>query len=422
MITTYLQRIITLVVCSMALASTACARSTQAASSPAKGSTVKAARSAQPKTAHVPAHLAKRTDAELATLGDQLLDKNLLDSALLCFEVVNAREADGDRVLYAHTLHHAGLIYYRQGIYGKAMERYMSSLQICEEDNLERELSTLYKNIGNVYSMFHDFDQSSALYKKSLALARKFKDYALENMALNNLIFAYTDKTPLSQYRRWQQEMLVHPEKRVRYDYDVFMTEAQVLIYERQPRKAIAVLRKAVDYCLKHHLQPISLASSYGTMSAIFLQLGQRDSALVYELRNQQIAKETGNTALLITTLRSLSDIYEPVDKNLALTYKQQYLMLSDSVYNLNEFNSIRNALYFHEMNTKSKAIDKLSIENLTQSHTITSQRNALVLLIIFLVVFLVMFVVIARQKHILSKSNQVLFDKSQEDIITKNA
>ena len=224
MITTYLQRIITLVVCSMALASTACARSTQAASSPAKGSTVKAARSAQPKTVHVPAHLAKRTDAELATLGDQLLDKNLLDSALLCFEVVNAREADGDRVLYAHTLHHAGLIYYRQGIYGKAMERYMSSLQICEEDNLERELSTLYKNIGNVYSMFHDFDQSSALYKKSLALARKFKDYALENMALNNLIFAYTDKTPLSQYRRWQQEMLVHPEKRVRYDYDVFMT------------------------------------------------------------------------------------------------------------------------------------------------------------------------------------------------------
>ena len=216
-----------LVVCSMALASTACARSTQAASSPAKGSTVKAARSAQPKTVHVPAHLAKRTDAELATLGDQLLDKNLLDSALLCFEVVNAREADGDRVLYAHTLHHAGLIYYRQGIYGKAMERYMSSLQICEEDNLERELSTLYKNIGNVYSMFHDFDQSSALYKKSLALARKFKDYALENMALNNLIFAYTDKTPLSQYRRWQQEMLVHPEKRVRYDYDVFMTEAQ---------------------------------------------------------------------------------------------------------------------------------------------------------------------------------------------------
>ena len=152
-------------------------------------------------------------------------------------------------------------------------------------------------------------------------------------------------------------------------------------------------------------------------MSAIFLQLGQRDSAPFYELRNQQIAKETGNTALLITTLRSLSDIYEPVDKNLALTYKQQYLMLSDSVYNvynLNEFNSIRNALYFHEMNTKSKAIDKLSIENLAQSHTITSQRNALVLLIIFLVVFLVMFVVIARQKHLLSKSNQVLFDKSQ--------
>lgn len=422
MITKYLLRILTLLSCWAALSFTAQGRSGRAASSPANASVVHAARSSQPQVTRVSSQMAKKTDAQLSALGDRLLEKNLLDSALLCFEVVNAREASGNRALYAHTQHHAGLIYYRQGIYGKAMERYMGSLQICEEKHLERELSTLYRNIGNVYSMFHDFDQSSELYKKSLALARKFKDYALENMALNNLIFAYTDKTPVSQYRRWQRELLAHPEKRVRYQYDVYMTEAQVLLYEKQPHKAIGALRKAVAYCGSHKLQPISLASAYGTMSTIFLQLGRRDSALVYELRNQQIAKATGNTALLITTFRTLSEIYEPINKSLALSYKQQYLVLSDSVYNLNEFNAIRNALYFHEMNTKSEAIDKLSVENLTQSHTISSQRNALVMLVTFLVVFLVLLVVIARQKHVITKSYRLLFDKSQEDIITKNA
>ena len=419
---TYIQRMIALAAFSMMFVSESCCRESRAAAHSLQGAPVQAARSAQLRTVHVSSQLSKKTNEELSGLADKLLGQSLLDSALLCYEVVNAREADGDRPLYAHALHQAGVIYYRQSFYGKAMERYMGSLQICEEDDLVRELSTLYKDIGNVYSMFRDYVQSSELYKKSLALARKFHDYTLANQVLNNLIFAHTDGTPTSQYRRWQQEMLAHPEKRVRYGYDVLMTEGQVLIYDKQPLKAIAVLRKAVDYSKKHHLDPISLASAYGTISALFLQTGQRDSALVYEMRNQQIAKETGNTALLITTLRSLSDIYEPVDKSLSLTYKQRYLMLSDSVYNMNEFNGIRNALYFHEMNTKSKAIDKLSLENLSQSHTISSQRNALVLLIICSLAFLILFVVIARQKHLLSKSYLRLFDKNQEDIITKNA
>ncbi len=170
-------------------------------------------------------------------------------------------------------------------------------------------------------------------------------------MALNNLIFAYTDKTPLSQYRRWQQEMLVHPEKRVRYDYDVFMTEAQVLIYERQPRKAMPCSRKAVDYCQKHHLQP------YQPCFFLWHDVGHLSSARPARLGpgRYQVAQPADSQGygqyrcLLITTLRSLSDIYEPVDKNLALTCSSsKYLMLSDHVYNLNEFNSIRNALYFH--------------------------------------------------------------------------
>lgn len=418
----HIHRTLVMLALSALFAADGLGRSATAAAAPAKGNTVRAAASAQPRTVEVSSQLAKKNNEELSALGDKLLGQNLVDSALLCYEVVNTREADGDRKLYAHALHHAGVIYYRQGIYGKAMERYMSSLQICEQEHLERELSTLYKDIGNVYSMFRDYVQSSELYKKSLALARKFKDVGLSNMVLNNLIFAHTDQTPLDQYRRWQRELMAHPEKRKRYGYDVLMTEGQVLIYEGRTERAIAVLRKAVDYCNAHHLDPISHASAYGTMASLFLQSGQRDSALAYELRNQQIAKQTGNTALLITTLRSLSEIYEPIDKNLSLACKQRYLMLSDSVYNINEFNSIRNALYFHEMDTKSKAIDKLSIENLTQSHTISSQRYALMLLIIICVAFIVLFVVIARQKHLLSKSYQLLFDKSQEDIIAKNA
>lgn len=390
--------------------------------STSRASTLRAARAAQPRARAVPSALADMDNSRLADLAARLMRKNLADSALLCYELVNTREAGGDRSLYARTLHEAGVIYYDRSLYGKAMERYMASLQICEEEGLGKELATLYKDIGNVYSMFRDYKQSSVLYKKSLALARKYGDNELVNKVLNNLIFAYTEDTPPAQYRKWQREIASRHEKRTRYAYDVYMTDGQVLIYEGHTEKAIAAFRKAVECGRARRLDPINLASAYGFIGSLYLQEGQADSALAYVERNRQIANETGNTALLATTLRTLSKIYAGIDKDKSMAYKQEYLVLSDSLYNNNEYNSIRNALYFHEMDAKSKAIDKLSLENLSQSRTISWQHNALILLTVCLLVFLILFMVIARQKFLLSKAYRALFNKNQEDIITKNA
>lgn len=359
---------------------------------------------------------------ELYKIGDELFNKNLMDSALFYFEVINNREPANDWYTYAQSLHKAGNIYYMHDSYARAMEQYMTCLEISEREHYEKILPTLYKDIGNIYSMFHDYEQSSALYKKTLDMARKQHDVELANKMLNNLIFAYTPKTPLSQYKEWFKEIKAHPEKRPRYGYDLLMIEGQLLSYEDHNAEAIGFFKKAVTYSKTHQLDQLSCVSAYSCLIEQYLETGQRDSAIVYLKLNKEIAEQTGNTALLTMTLNNLAMAYAKSDQALSLKYKSQYLMLSDSIFNANEFNGIRNALFFHEMGKNIKTIDDLSALNQAKSQLISAQRYGLIILAICLLVFAILTVAIIRKNKLIKATYQNLFNKNQEDIITKNA
>lgn len=359
---------------------------------------------------------------DLYKKGEQLLNKGQADSALFYFEVINNREPANDEYTYAQSLHQAGIIYYTHDSYARAMELYMTCLEISERAHYDKILPTLYKDIGNIYSMFHDYEQSSELYKKTLDMARKQHDVPLANKMLNNLIFAYTPKTPLAQYKKWLSEIKAHPEKRPRYGYDLLMIEGQILSYENRNEEAISFFKKAVTYSKTHKLDQLSCVSAYSCLIDMYLETGQRDSALIYLMRNKAIAEETGNTALLTMTLNNLSTAYAKTDKELSLKYKSQYLMLSDSIFNANEFNGIRNALFFHEMGKNTKTIDDLSALNQAKSQLISSQRYGIIILIVCLLIFVVLTVAIVRKNKLIKTTYQNLFAKNQEDIITKNA
>ncbi len=359
---------------------------------------------------------------DLYKKGEQLLNKDLADSALFYFEVINNREPANDEYTYAQSLHQAGTIYYAHNSYARAMELYMTCLEISEREHYDKILPTLYKDIGNIYSMFHDYEQSSALYKKTLDIARKQHDVPLANKMLNNLIFAYTPKTPLAQYKKWLSEIKAHPEKRPRYGYDLLMIEGQILSYENRNQEAISFFKKAVTYSKTHNLNQLSCVSAYSCLIDMYLETGQRDSALVYLMQNKAIAEQTGNTALLTMTLNNLSTAYAKTNKELSLKYKSQYLMLSDSIFNANEFNGIRNALFFHEIGKNTKTIDDLSALNQAKSQLISSQRYGIIILVVCLLVFVVLTVLIVRKNKLIKTTYQNLFAKNQEDIITKNA
>lgn len=188
------------------------------------------------------------SDAALLARGKQLVQANQGKMALSCFELLQNR---GDRVspqLRAECDHQAGLVFYANDNYSKAMENFMNCMDLCEKQRLDSLLALTYKDIGNIYSMFGDYDQSVPLYKKALKMARAQGNLSLANKMLNNLIFAYQPKTPLRQYRQWYRELCSHKEQRPRYRYDVLLAAGVIEDYAKNMSEAIRLYKQAANY------------------------------------------------------------------------------------------------------------------------------------------------------------------------------
>ncbi len=374
------------------------------------------ARAAAQTTAKQRVNLTELNDDELLQYGQRLMEKENSDSALLCFELIN-KHIPADKKLYAQSLHSTGLAYYSRNSYAKAMESYMECLQVCEKNNLTDLLPHIYKDIGNIYSMFNDYQQSSSLYAKALNLARKEGDRMFVNKLLSNLICAYTPQTSIKQYWEYYNEMSRYKENRLRYHYDLLFDKGMILSYEKKNAEAINYFRKSAEFAIANKMPPISLASSYSSLADVYQAMGARDSALLYLMKNKEIARKNNQPTLMIITLRNLSEIYRNINESQSLQYKSEYLALSDSIFNLNEFNGIRNALFYYEMENKLKTISSLSETNRAKIHEIAMQRRWLITLTVFCIVVVLLVILAYIQNRRLSRSYRYLFHKSQEEL-----
>ena len=357
------------------------------------------------------------SDAALLARGKQLVQANQGKLALSCFELLQNR---GDRVspqLRAECDHQAGLVFYANDNYSKAMENFMNCMDLCEKQRLDSLLALTYKDIGNIYSMFGDYDQSVPLYKKALKMARAQGNLSLANKMLNNLIFAYQPKTPLRQYRQWYRELCSHKEQRPRYRYDVLLAAGVIEDYAKNMPEAIRLYKQAANYASTNGLGPLDIASVNGMLSDAFSSIGRRDSALAYLKRNLQLAEENNIPPLKVSCYRALSELYQSTDRSKALDYKQKYLLLRDSIFNLNALSEIQNALFFHEIEKNLNTIKGLNKTNQDSLKTISNQQAMLVALTLCAIVFLTLLAITWRQKRKLSSAYHSLFNKTQESI-----
>lgn len=344
--------------------------------------------------------LAELSPESLLNEGARLMKQGDSRGALLCFNLINS-SMQRNRKVYAQSLHNAGLVYYADGAYPKAMESYITCLDVCEKMHNDSLTALTYKDIANVYSMYGDYHTSSSLYRRSLKLARKHGDRKLTNMLLNNLIFAYTPKTPLKQYQAWYQEMCRNRESRPRYEYDLLMVAGTLDCYAHHYRASLPKFYKARTYARQHHLMPLCEAEANQSIASAFSSLGRRDSAIHYQLINLAMAEKLNIDALRANTFNALSDLYARTNRQLSLQYKSRYLLLNDSLLNENGLNDIRNTFYYHEM-------DK-------QLATISSQQRWIVALIVFSTVLLVLLAVIFMLNRKLNVAYKHLFDRIQQ-------
>lgn len=325
-----------------------------------------------------------------------------------------ASSGTGDERQEASELQTAGERSYSQRRLAEAMSHYLAGLRISEKNGFNEESCKIYIGIGNLYSSQADYEMGTIFYLKALDIAKRENNRTLQNKALNNLVGASCFAGKADEGKRFYELLAKNKENTAEYRYNLLMCQGLISSNENKPHMAIASYRQAIAYAEANHLAGGCKETAQACLSQLYYDMDETDSALYYLRQNERAARTNRQNDLLIETLRNMASVYEKKgDSQRAIACKEEYVELSDSLYNKNEFFNMKNAQFLYDTNKSETAINSLTEEK-------RQQRLWLLTLSIGAAAFAVLLMIVYRQKRQLSRAYNELFDRNQAMLTEK--
>ena len=332
---------------------------------------------------------------------------------------LSGRLADNDRPLCAIAHLRAGNIYYAKGSYANALEYYVKGLKAYEACRKQVEIGRFYNNIGNIYCVFQDFEKGMDYYKKSYAYNKKYGDRKNMQKVLTNMAGVYTILGNIKEARK-----AYAGSERLRDKGDKvgeFMSrynESMLLVAENHYAEAIASLRGQIAFARRNKLDAHYLCSAYWRLCRAYGDIGRRDSALVYLDLCRDEARAHGLMHRFVDILKTYADLYAGRgDEAASRKYLAEYVAMKDSIYDLREFDVVKNSQFLYEMQKTSREIEDLQEQRDHHKETIGRQRVAITLTVLVILAVAGFSTVIMVQKRRLAASYKDLFLKNRQSI-----
>ncbi len=104
-----------------------------------------------------------------------------------------------------------GVVYYRQGLIGKAIEPYIEAVDICQEHGMDDRRSRLLNNLGIFYRMMNRYEEALDIYDQSYALRKVAGDTMGMANNLYNKAAAYANiKEPENAIKSLDQAQVLY--------------------------------------------------------------------------------------------------------------------------------------------------------------------------------------------------------------------
>lgn len=349
-------------------------------------------------------------------IGDSLLDKGLSDNALVYYMVACNRAArnlsDEERRLVAIAHLRKGNVYYLKGGYATALRSYIDGIKICEEIPGQKELGRFYNNVGNIYCMFHEYEKGISYYKKAREFNHKCGDRANEHKNLVNLtgVCLFLGKTK-EAFRYYDDSEALKDTADVNNNFMSRFNYSLIFLADNNSAKAAAIMKECIGYGKKNNVTPEYLCSAYTQLYRNYLKMGQRDSAIVYMRMCLNDMQQNGLSHKFADVLKDYAEIcHENGDISKAYNLRSQYLEIMDSVYNMKEFDMVKNSQFIYEMDKTDKQIAQLHANEEEHLRSISHQRIVIAGIIGVLLVVGFLLGMVWRQKKLLNRSYNDLY------------
>lgn len=364
--------------------------------------------------------------AQILNLADKYAGKEKTGEALVLYSVVynriNKDMSEKSRNDCALARLKAGRIYYRQGNYINALEMFVAGVEVSEPCDRPLYAAQLYNNIGNVYSIFLEYEKGVGYYLKAYDYCRKMPDRETEHDILVNVTGITTFLRKMDDARRYYR--MAEKTKNPADTEDVFMsgyTLSLIQIYEKNYAPAVSRLKRLAKYAADKKMAPKYQCFAYQELYSAYNSMENPDSTLKYLRLCYDTACRHDLQHTFVETLKSLSAFYEKEgDIASANKYKTQYLDIKDSIYNIREFDAVKNTLLTYEVGKTSKEIEDLRTREEERMHTIRMQRAVMLAVGAVLLLITVFLVVVWRQKKKINRSYADLYTVNRDFIATQ--
>ena len=369
--------------------------------------------------------VSKLPSENIVKLGDRSLAQGRGEEAMVLYMVVCERADDvmpgRERGVCASAHVKAGDIYYGRGDYTRALEFYVSGLKVCEGGGGRDGIAKFYKNIGNVYCQYQDYEKGAGYFKTAYEHCKADRDVDTERKLLTNLAALNVYLGKPAEARKYQREslrLMAGGDKVNRFI--VGFNGGLITAAEGRYGDAVAEFRRLARQAVAEGLAPQYECYAYQELYKAFRKAGRMDSTLYYLAKCERTALRHGVSHMFVETLKDASEIYEEMGRRAeSLEYKARFLEMSDSIFNLRKFDAVKNVQFQYEMEKTDKEISGLRLQQERSRQTIAYQRAAMAFGLVAMLVVTAFLVILYRQNKKLNSSYAGLYALNR-DFITR--
>lgn len=339
--------------------------------------------------------------------------KNVLINAIVilaCAIMLSCNDTNNDP--QAYNLYKKGMTLYGQGDYVEAVNILSESRDAAQREGNDTTLMRSLLAIGNIHTMFDDYEQAVRFYSTCYTKAIETNDAKLKQSSANNLLICHSLLGNANEAMACYRQLQDSPSRGKDMD-KLFGYINQGLVAQAQKNVKISehYFALALEYVKSHSMGEALECSLYGMIGRSEYDAGNYALAEQNYIKCMDIAKKGGPSTVLCSAYEKLAQLYRAMgDAERESQYNHLNHVLADSVFN-------RQKLYGKQAEISDKERRK-SDEEMLSLHTQISQQWWIIgVVCTSLVLLVVLVIIIVRQNRNLISAQRLLVSKHREHL-----
>lgn len=374
----------------------------------------------QPDTIRVHALLS------LASLHGAAQPDTIIDICLVAIALIDELEPDADaatarrlRDLRQTALSNMGFVYYRRGLYARAVRTWFEVLAYREAAGDTAGMAILYNNIANAYADLEDLENARRYWEYAMDSYRQIGDSVGIARSWNN--FGYVsrlsgdDAAALQYYRRGLE---IRRRLGDRRGLGVGLNNIGYVHRMAERYDSARVYYEDAARVWESLGEKVAIATVYSNLGGLYLDMQQPQKALVWLRRTEALGLEAEDLSLTRDVALHYSNYYAATGKHRkALARYRDYIAMRDSLSDLDARAAAAQSRIQYEYEKKEALSEEAHKQEIAAEEGRRARQQLILLIVVLAFLLAVVVAVLLVQRIRLINRQKRIIERQARDI-----